>query len=105
MLLQALGSLHGKFTVVVANAAAQPHGLVRTDVVVQAGTKHDLHAVPVDVTTGQLTLLQAFVDTDTDVVVTVAVAVVICFTVDVATEVRVEYAVLRRVVLLVTVTG
>lgn len=84
--LQALGSLHGKFTVVVANAAAQPHGFVRTEVVVQPGTKHVLQAVPVEVTTGQLTLLQAFVDTE--VVVKIEVAVVVCLTVVVATDVK-----------------
>lgn len=93
MLLHALGSLHGKFTVVVASAPVQPQGLVRTEVVAQAGTRHDLHAVPVAVTTGQLTLLHPFVTTDTEVVVTVEVAVVV------------EYAVLKTVVLLVTVTG
>jgi hypothetical protein len=90
MLLQAFGSLHGKFTVVVASAAAQPHGLVSTDVVVQPGTKHVLHAVPVLVTGGQLTLLQGLVDTDTEVMVAVAVVTCTSLTVVVATEVRVE---------------
>jgi len=97
MLLHAFGSLHGKLTVVVASAAVHPHGFVSTEVDVQAGTRQDLQAVPVLVTTGQLTLLQGLVEKETEVVVMVAVAVVTC----VATDVRVEYA----VVLLVTVTG
>lgn len=77
----------------------------------QAGTKHDLQAVPVAVTTGQLTLLHAFVSVDTEVVVCtiIEVWVLVCFSVDVA--VTVAYAVLvvvlalTIVVLLTTVTG
>lgn len=41
----------------VARAAVHPHGLVRVSVVAQPGTKHVLHAVPVDVTTGHFTAL------------------------------------------------
>jgi hypothetical protein len=61
-------------TVLVARAAVHPHGLVRVSVVAHPGTKHVLHAVPVDVTTGHLTALpQAPVVVCTEVMVLVTV--------------------------------
>jgi hypothetical protein len=52
--LQASRSLHGKLTVVVASALGQPHDLVTATVVVHPATRHVRHAVPVDVSVGQL---------------------------------------------------
>lgn len=47
------GSLQGKLSVVVGTAAGHPQLLVVCTVSVQSGTKHDRHAVPVDVSLGQ----------------------------------------------------
>lgn len=76
-MLHASGSLHGNETVAVASAPVQPAGLVTTDVVVQPGTKHVLHAVAVRVSVGQLTLLQGLVTVVVLVSVRVVVAVLV----------------------------
>ena len=47
------GLLQGKLTVAVGMAAGHPQLLVVWIVSVQSGTKHDRHAVPVDVSLGQ----------------------------------------------------
>lgn len=73
MLLQESGSLHGKSTVVVANAPSHPHGLGSTLDEVQSGRKHVLQTVPVAVTSGQLTLLHGWVKIEVVVWMTVAV--------------------------------
>lgn len=58
---------------VVAIISGQPHGLTRADISVHCGTKHDLHAVPVDVTVGHKMGIDKVwdvgVDVDVDVVV------------------------------------
>lgn len=50
---QESGSLHGKLSVAVGTAAGHPQLLVVCTVSVQSGTKHDRHAVPVEVSLGQ----------------------------------------------------
>lgn len=77
ILLQESGSLHGKLTTDVGSAPEQPHGRVRTSVVVHWGTRQDRQAVAVCVMVGQLApwppQLPLTVRVEVAVLVTVAV--------------------------------